>query len=114
MPAGGERSRLRLAIADDAGNDQVWVVVGGSVRVRDRVSELPTFVHRAWRLRSHVAGNSAWERELGEEPLHAFLVLGDVWVDFRIGSLEVGVGDQTRSSVSRTSDVKHVKIVLLN
>src|SRR5262249_41499472 len=52
-------------------------------------------------------------RELGEEALHAFLVLGDVWVHFTIGSLKIGVGDQTRPAVSGAGDVKHVKVVLL-
>src|SRR5215471_8124269 len=114
MPAGGEWSRLRLAVADDAGDDQVWVVVGGSVRVRDRVSKLAALVDRAWRLGSHVTGNTTRERELGEEPFHTLLVLGDVWVDFAIGSLKVGIGDQARTAVSGAGDVKHVKVVLLN
>src|SRR5215475_8808783 len=114
MPARGEWSRFRLAVADDAGDDQVGVVVGGAVRVRDRVSKLPALMDRAWRLRGDVARDTAGERELGEEPLHALLVLGDVWVDFAVGSLEIGVGDQTGPAVSGTGDVKHVKVVLLD
>src|SRR5262249_46192794 len=40
--------------------------------------------------------------------------LGNVWVDFAIGALEVGVGDQARAAVSGAGDVKHVKVVLLD
>src|SRR5262245_36766650 len=114
MPAGGEWSRLRLAVADDAGDDQVWVVVGGSVCVRDCVSELAALMHRAWCLGSYVAGNTSRERELGEESRHALYVLGDVWVHFAIGSLKVGIGDQARPPMPGAGDVKHVKVMLLN
>src|SRR5215471_1626614 len=114
MPAGGEWSRLRLAVADDAGGDQVWVVVDRAVCMRDRVSELAALVDGAWRLGSHMAGNTTRERELGEESLHALVVLGDVWVHFAIRSLKIGVGDQTRPTVPGPGNVKHVKIVLFN
>src|SRR5262245_39598834 len=114
MPARGERSGLRFAITDNTGDDQVGVVVGRAVRVRDRISEFPALVDRAWRLRGHVARNTARKGELGEETLHALLVLGDVWVDLAIGSLEVGVGDQTRPAVSGTGVVEHVKVMLLD
>src|SRR5215831_16708495 len=39
MPAGGEGSGLGLAVADNAGDDQIGIVVRRTVRVRDRVSE---------------------------------------------------------------------------
>ncbi len=45
MPARRQRSSLRLAVADDTGNDQVRVVEGCSVGVRDSVAELPAFVN---------------------------------------------------------------------
>src|SRR5262249_45037222 len=114
MPARGERSSFRRAVADNAGDNQIGVVVGRAVRVRDRVSEFTALVDRAWRLRGHVTRNTAGERELGEEPFHALLVLGDVWVNFGISSLEVGVGDEARPAMPRTGDVKHVKVVLFD
>src|SRR5262245_7079227 len=48
MPARGERSSLRLAVADNAGDDQIRIVVGGAVGVRDRISELTALVNRPW------------------------------------------------------------------
>ena len=36
MPAGRERTRLRFAVADDAGDDQVGVVEDRAVGVRER------------------------------------------------------------------------------
>jgi hypothetical protein len=47
MPARGEWPGLRLAVADNAGDDQVGVVVGRTVRVRNRVSQFTTLVYRA-------------------------------------------------------------------
>ena len=38
VPAGGQRARLGLAVADDAGDDQVGVVEGGAERVDERVA----------------------------------------------------------------------------
>ena len=45
MPARCQRSSLRFAVADDAGNDQIGVVEGRSVGVREGVAELAAFVN---------------------------------------------------------------------
>ena len=87
VPAGGQRPGLGLAVADDAGDDQVGVVEGRAVGVRQGVAQLAAFVDRAGRLRRDVAGNAAGERELREEPLHACLVLADVGIDLAVGAL---------------------------
>ena len=68
VPAGRERSGLRFAVADDAGDDQIRIVERGAVRVRQRVAELAAFVDRARRFRRDVAGNAAGKRELLEQP----------------------------------------------
>ena len=47
VPAGGERPGLGLAVADDAGDEQVGVVEGGAVGVGERVAELAALVDRA-------------------------------------------------------------------
>ena len=114
MPARRQRPGLRLAVADHAGDDQVRVVERGAVGVRERVAQLAALVDRAGRLRRDVAGNAAGERELGEQPLHPLLVLGDVRVDLAVGALEVGVGDQAGPAVPRAGDVDHVQVVLLD
>ena len=74
MPAGGQRAGLGLAVADDAGDQQVRVVEGGSVGVAQGVAQLAALVDGAGRLRRHVAGNPAREAELAEEGLHPVLV----------------------------------------
>ena len=67
VPARRERPGLRLAVADDAGDEQPRVVEGGAVRVRERVAELAALVDRAGRLGRRVARDPARERELAEE-----------------------------------------------
>ena len=74
MPAGGERAGLGLAVADDAGDDQVGVVERRAEGVAEAVAELAPLVDRARRLGRDVAGDAAGERELREEPLQARLV----------------------------------------
>src|SRR5687768_2349705 len=56
VPARGERPGLGLAVADDAGNDQVWVVEGGPVGVAQGVAELAALMDTARRLRRDVTG----------------------------------------------------------
>ena len=99
VPAGGQRPRLRLAVADDAGDDQVGIVKGRAVGVRQGVAQLAAFVDGAGRLRGDVAGDAAGERELGEEPFQSVLVLADVGVDLAVRPFEVGVGHQRRPAV---------------
>ena len=61
MPAGGQRPGLRLAVAHDAGHDQVGVVEGRAVGVRQGVAQFTAFVDRAGRFRGDVAGDAAGE-----------------------------------------------------
>ena len=68
VPAGGQRPRLGLAVADDAGDDQIGIVKGCAVGVRQGVAQLTAFVDRAGCLRGDMAGDAAGERELHEEP----------------------------------------------
>ena len=114
MPAGGERAGLRLAVADDAGDDQVGVVERGAVGVAQRVAELAAFVDAAGRLRGDVAGDAAGEAELLEQPLHPLRVLADVRIDLAVGAFEVGVGDQRRPAVPGADDVDHVQVIALD
>ena len=97
MPARGERPGLGLAVADDAGDEQVGVVEGGAEGVRERVAELAALVDRARRLRRGVARDAAGERELAEELAQPVLVAADVRVELAVGALEVGVGDDRRA-----------------
>jgi hypothetical protein len=78
------------------------------------IAQLAALVDRAGRLRGHVAGDTAGEGELREQPLHPFCIRRDVRVDLAVGPLQVGVGDQTRPAVPRTGDVDHIEIVLLD
>src|SRR5215471_16787404 len=114
MPARRQRSSFRFAVADDAGNDQIGVVEGCSVGVRDRIAELTAFVYRTWRLRRYVAGDATGERKLGEQALHALFVARDVRINLTVGSLEIGVRDQAGPAMPRAGNVDHVEVVLLD
>ena len=106
VPGGGERSGLGLAVADHAGDQQLRVVERGAVGVREGVAELSALVDGAGRLRCDMAGHSAGERELPEEPLHAGRVPADVRVRLRVAALQPGVGEHGGTSVARTPDAQ--------
>jgi hypothetical protein len=50
VPARREWARLRLAVADDARDEQIGVVERGAEGVRERVAELAALVDRSGRL----------------------------------------------------------------
>ena len=110
MPAGRQRAGLGLAVADDAGDDQVGIVERRAVGVRQRVAEFAAFVDRAGRLRRDVARNAAGKRELLEQPLHPRFVAGDVGIDLAVGPFEIGVGDQRRAAVAGPGDEEHLEV----
>src|SRR5579872_1324705 len=66
MPPGGQRTSLRLPIADDAGDDQVGVVKGGAVRMTERIAQFAPLVNAAGSFGRDVAGNTTWKAELLE------------------------------------------------
>ena len=114
MPARRERPGLCLAVADDAGDEQVRVVESGAERVGERVAELASFVDRAGRLGRDVARDPAGERELPEEAPHALLVLRYLGVDLGVRPLEVRVGHEPGAAVAGPRDVDHAQVALLD
>jgi hypothetical protein len=108
VPGRRERPGLGLTITDHAGDHQVRVVQRGTVGVGQRVPEFAALVDRPGGLRGDVAGNSAGERELGEQPAHARLVARDPRIRLGVGDLQPGVGDQTRAAVAGPGDVDQV------
>ena len=114
MPARRERPGLGFAVADDAGDEQVWVVERCAERVRERVAELAALVDRARRLGRDVRRDPAGERELAEELAQPGLVLGDVRVELGVGALEVGVRDEARPAVPRAGDVDRGQVACLD
>src|SRR5689334_21172229 len=78
VPAGGEWAGLGLAVADDAGNDQVRVVERRPIGMTESATEFSAFVDAARSFGGDVAGNSAGEAELLEQFFHPLHILADV------------------------------------
>src|SRR3546814_19682466 len=66
VPGGGQRTGLRLAVTDDAGDHDVRVVERRSEGVGQRVAELSALVDRTRHLRRDVARDAAGEGGLPE------------------------------------------------
>ena len=112
VPAAGQRTGFGLAVADHAADEQIGVVEGRPVGVRQRVAELAALVDRAGRLRRGMAGDPAREGELAQQPAQALLVVADVRVDLAVGALEVDVGHQARAAVAGPGDIDHAEVAL--
>ena len=114
VPARRERPGLGLAVADDAGNEELGIVERCAERMRQRVAELAALVDRARRLRRDVRGDAAGKRELAEERAQAVFVFRDVRVELRVRALEIGVRDQPGAAVTGAGDVDRRQIASLD
>ena len=114
MPRGRQGTRLRLAIADDAGNDQIGIVEHSPERMAERIAQLAALVDRARAFRRGVAGNSPGKGELDKELSQPSLILADIRIDFAVRAFEIGVAHDGRTAVPRAGDVNHVEVVFLD
>jgi hypothetical protein len=108
LPRALQRGGLRLAVADDAGDEQVGVVERGTEGVDERVPELAALVDRAGRRDADVAGDPARRGELAHEREQARVVAGDQRVGLGVGPLEVDVRHDRGAAVPRAGDVEHL------
>jgi hypothetical protein len=111
MPAGGERTGLRLAVTDHAGDDQVRIVECRPVGMAKGVPEFAPLVDAAGSLGGDVAGNAPRKAELLEQSPHPLRILANLRIDFAVGAFEIGMGDQRRPTVARADDVDHVQVI---
>jgi hypothetical protein len=89
VPAGGERARLRLAVADHHQRDQIRVVVNSAVGVRDAVAELAALVDAAGCFGRGMAADAARKGELLEEALQSCCIFALLRIDLRVHPLEI-------------------------
>ena len=111
VPAGGQRPGFRLAVADDAGHDEIRVVERGAVRMGQGVAQLAALVDGTRRLGGDVAGYPARERELAEQPPHAGEVARDARVNLAVAAVQPGVRDRGRPAVAWADHIHHVQAV---
>src|SRR5262245_18617956 len=69
---------------------------------------------RARRFGSHMAWNPAGKRELLEESFHSFFVLRNIRINLTIRPLQVSIGHQSGSAVSRSRDINHIQVMRPN
>ena len=110
MPTRRERSRLRLAVADDTADEQIGVVERSPERVGKRVAELAALVDRPGRLGRDVARDPTRERELPKQRPQPVDVRSDVRVDLAVGALQIGVRDQGGTAVAGSGHVDGVQV----
>src|SRR4029453_3586544 len=78
------------------------------------VAEFSAFVNRTGCLRRHVTGDATRKRKLGKEALHALLIGRNVRINLSVGTLEIGVRNQSGPTMPRAGDVDHVDVSLLH
>src|SRR5207237_6272220 len=78
VPRAGGRPGLRLAVADDACDDQVGVVERGAERRRQRVAELAALVDGPRHDRSEVAREASGRGEAADQADEPFAIAGEL------------------------------------
>ncbi len=114
MPRRGQRPGFRLAIADDAGDDEIGIVEHRPERMAERIAQLSALVDRARALRRCVAGNSSGKRKLNKELPKPGFILADVGIDLAVSALEVCVAYDGRAAVPRAGDINHVEVIFFD
>ena len=61
-----------------------------------------------------MTGDATGKGKLGEQFFHPLFVLRNVWVQLAVGALQIGIGDQARTAMPRTSDIDHVQVMLVD
>ena len=80
----------------------------------DGVTQLAALIDGTRSLGCNVGGNTAGERELLEQFLHALFVAADVGIDLRISAIQIGVCDEEVSAVARAGNEDHILIKFLD
>ena len=114
VPRGRQRPGFGLAVADDAGCNEIGVIRHGAEGVGKGIAQFAALVDGAGSLGRHMAGNAAGEGEALEEPLHAILVARDVGVDFRVAAVQPVLRNHGVSAVAGAGEIDHVKVVALD
>src|SRR5208337_1834251 len=114
VPAGGEGPRLGLAVANHHEGDQVRVVVGRPVSVRDAVAQFAAFVDTAGGFWRGVAADAAREGKLLEKALQPRCVFALFRVDLGVRPLEVSLGQYGGRPVPGATDVDRVEVVFFD
>jgi hypothetical protein len=84
MPRRGQRSCFCLAVTDDAGDDQIGIVIHRPERMAERIPQFTALVDGAGGLRRGVAGNASGKRKLDKELAQPGFILADVWIDLAV------------------------------
>ena len=112
VPAGRQHGRLRLAVADHAGNDQIRIVEGRAVGMGQRIAQFSPSWIEPGSFRRDVARNAVRPGELAKEPKHSAAAAFDRRVVLGIRALQVGLRHDPRAAVTRTDDIHHVQVVV--
>ena len=114
MPGGCQGARFRFPVSDYGRDDEVGVVECGAAGVRENVSELASFMDRAWCLGSAVTADTTWEGELSEEFLQSGRVFALIRVNLRVSALQVCRSQNSGRAVPRSRHEDHVQVEYLD
>ena len=110
VPRGRGRPGLELAVAHDAGHDQVGVVERGAERFRQRVAELAALVDHARVQRAEVAGEPARPRERPHQPGHPVVIAAEIRIDLGERPVDPLVREVGGRAVADAGDQQDVRV----
>ena len=114
VPTRGERARFRLAVADDAGHDQIRIVECRAICMDEGIAEFAAFMDRPRRFRRDMTRDAVWPGELPKQPLQPVSAALDIRIALGVGPFQIAMRHQSRTAMTGTDDINHVQIVFFD
>jgi len=111
VPGRRQRPGLGLAVADNAGDDQIGIVERRAIGMHQRVTELAALVDRPRRLRRRVARDAAGEGKLPEKFSQSVHIARNVRIDLAVAAFQISVRNHARAAMTGTADIEHAEIL---
>src|SRR5689334_20052369 len=82
--------------------------------MRQRISQLTTFMDRPGSLGRYMRRNSSRKRELPKKLAQTIFIPPNIRIDLRISPLQIGIRDQSRTTMPRAGDKDGIQVSLTN
>src|SRR5205807_8316621 len=113
LPGAFKRSGHSSSIPNHSRDYQIAVVESGAKGVGQDIAQLASFVNGAWGGHTDVAGDPSRGRKLAKQATYTLPILADLRIGLRVGTFEVHISEDRRSTMTWSCQVDHIDILVL-
>ena len=101
-------------VADNSSDGQIRIVEGSAKGMPKDVAQITSFMDGTRGGCTHMTWDTTGSGELAKQVPHPFTVLCNLRIDLGIGPFEVHIGEDRRSTMTRSCQVDHIDILVLD